>query len=737
MAKAFNPEVDRAKATGQIPIGETPAADSPKYDKDLKPSRPAIKDSDEALDLAKAFVAANQDRVKRDAFFLSKLDNDPPYDNAKLRNSGSAWQSNVSSGFLSTIVNRVLPSFARAVNATKYLTTISVKDNAKSIQLQELVTKTIRSWEGWNDLMSDVIYENTSLGRAALSFGDQYNWKPKFYSTSNALLPEGCSQNVAEIPIVVLLDDWLLHEFIDKIKDRETSEGAGWDIDNCVKALNSASPAKRNQDIERDYQDWITQGAYARTYGHSDQTKPKTVQTFTILAQEPDEEGKVSEIMITREGGLQLYESKGKYNNMTEAFSLFTYTRGNGTAHGSKGLCRLLINLHQVYDRNFNKILDDTYLAGCRILEMPEGKRINAAIKVQQPFIITPPGVQTQPSNISINVDAFYAIVRQLQGLAEQTAGSYIPNELAPSGATDKTATEAQIDAAQQAEVKEGILGRFLYQFQKLITTMTKRLLDKGTYDEVAKKLQKQIIEEVGITREELDEALEAISLDNVVDYSSTVRNAKILRFIGQVGMDNPAYNASRLSELLAETIVDSDFADDVVIPKPDPSADLASINKQQIENGILLGGKVTEIIPDPLDNDLVHLTVMMAELEKIATGQQLPTPDSIAALNSLGGHMAAHIEQAANKGVKPKELKPFEKALEAVGKQLELYAKQLAQIGQAAVAGLSQQQPGQVAQLPAGGGSIPVPPSIGATPTGEVGGMAGSPVPNMVPFPA
>jgi hypothetical protein len=624
----------------------------------------------------------------------------------------------------------------RVINATKYLTTISVKDQSKSIKLQEAITKAIRSWEGWPDLMSDVVFENTSLGRAVLSYGDPYNWRPKFYSTSNALLPEGCSQNIAEVPVVVLLDDWLLHEFIEKIKDKDTAEGAGWDIDNCVKALNSAAPAKRDQDIERSYQDWVTQGAYARTYGSTDNTKPKTVQTFTVLAQEPDKDGKVTEMVITRDGGLLLYESKEKYESMSDAVSLMTYTRGNGTAHGSKGLCRLLINLHQVYDRNFNKILDDTFLAGCRILEMPEGRRVNASIKVQQPFIITPPGVQTQPSNIHINVDAFYAIIRQLQGLAEQTAGSYIPNDLAPSGATDKTATEAQLDAAQQAEVKEGILGRFLYQFQKLITTMTRRLLDEDTYDETAKSLQKKIIEEIGITREELNEAIEQFSLDNVIDYSSTVRNAKILRFIGQVGMDNPAYNASRLSELLAETLVDGDFASDVVIPKPDPAADISSINKQQIENGILLGGKVTEIIPDPLDNDVVHLTVILDELQKIAQGDQMPTPENIQTLEALGKHMAAHIEQATNKGVKPKELKTFTDALKALGEQIELYAQQLAQIGQAAIAGLSQQQPGQAPQLPAGDGAIPD-PGIGAPLAGEVGGIPGGGVPDMGTLPA
>lgn len=736
MPKDFNPETDRAQATGQIDAPSTAGKDNKVYDKDLKPNRPAIKDAEEAWDIAKSFVSANQDRIKRDAFFLSKLDNDPPYDTAKLRSSGSAWQSNVSSGFLSTILNRVLPSFMRIINATKYLTTLSVKDQSKTIKLQEAITKTIRSWEGWPDLMSDVVYENTSLGRAVMSFGDPYNWRPKFYSTSNALLPEGCSQNIAEIPMVVLLDDWLLHEFIEKIKDRETAEGAGWDIDNCVKALNSAAPAKRDQDIDRDYQDWVTQGAYARTYGGQDTTKPKTVSTYTLLAQEPDKDGKVTEMVITREGGLLLYEAKDKYNSMTEAVALMTYTRGNGTAHGSKGLCRLLINLHQVYDRNFNKILDDTFLAGCRILEMPEGRRINASIKVQQPFIITPPGVQTQASNISINVDAFYAIVRQLQGLAEQTAGSYIPNDLAPSGATDKTATEAQIDAAQQAEVKEGILGRFLYQFQKLITVMTKRLLDEDTYDEVAKALQKKIIEEIGITREELDEALEQHSLDNVVDYSSTVRNAKILRFISQVGVENPAYNASRLSELLAETLVDADFAEDVVIPKPDPAADITSINKQQIENGILLGGKVTEIMPDPLDNDVVHLTVIMGELEKIAQGNQMPTPENIQTLQALGNHMAAHIEQATAKGAKPKELKPFTEALKALGKQIELYAQQLAQIGQAALAGLPQQQPGQAPQLPTGAGPIPG-PGLGGPAPGTAGGIPGGGIPNLGPVPA
>lgn len=708
--KDFNPETTPSLPTGTAPSPDPSSSDAGTltFDKDLKPSRSALPSATEAHELAKALVASNQTRIDRDALFLRKLDMEAPQDATKLKNSGANWTSNVSSGLLSTIVYRVLPAILRAVNATKYLTDFDLGDINKTNKFNEKLTKAIRSWQGWQDHVWDLAFEDITLGRAFISYGDSFAWKGKFYSTSNALLPEECPQNIEEIPFLVLLDDWLLHEFVEKIKDGEKASGSGWDIDNCVKALNAAAPPKRDQDKQREYVDWITQGAYNSTYTSvaQDKAKPNRVSTFRILAQEPDDEGRVSEMIVTREDGLQLYYMKNKYKDMTEAGALYTYTRGNGTAHGSKGLCRLLINYHNLYDRHFNKIFDDLFLGGCRVMELPEGKKTNAAIRVQQPFIITPPGCKTSPSNININVEAYHAATRQLQGLCEQTAGSYIPSALAPSGKTDKTATEATIDAAQQAEVKEGILGRFLYQFQKEVTEMSRRLLKEDTYDEDAKKLQKEL-EEDGITREEIDKALEEVSLDNYTEYSLAVRNGKIMNFIKAVG-PSPAYNQQKLSSMLAESMVDSSFAEDIVIVKPDPMADVTAINKQQMENAALFGGKITELIPDPLDNDIVHLQVLDAKVPEFIQRITTPNTDALVALKATGAHIVAHIEAAKAKGVKGFDSKPSEATLQLIFSTLKTYANQLERIGQAVTSQLPQQQPGAAPQLPPGAGPVP-----------------------------
>lgn len=715
-----NPRTYPSESTSSVPITLDQSSDANKvqFDKNLKPSRKALPSAEIALKIANAFVSANKNRIDRDAYIVKQRGNAAPFDIEKLRNSGNAWMSNLSAGFLAAFVARVAPSFLRAVNSTKYLTSALLDDTDKSLYFQEKFTKLIRSWSGWQSLLADIIDEDTLLGRAVVRCSDPYTYKAKFYTTSNALLPENAPQNIDEIPLIVFLDDFLIHEFIGMIDNKEKAEVNGWNIDNCVTALNKASSINdRSQDRQRAYEDWIQQGAYAETY---DAEQPKTVKVYTILAQEPDT-GKISEMTITRDKGLLLYKKDNKYDKMSDCAVLFCYTRENGTAHGSKGLGRLILNHHEAFNRSFNKLLDDTYLAGMRVVELPERQKVNLALKVQAPFLITSPGIKSQPSNMNINVDAFYAVVRQITAMAEQTAGAYVPATLLPTGKSDKTATEATIEAAEQAEIKEGVIGRFLSQFNLLTWMLQRRVLNTDTYLEEVKEFQKDL-REYGFTDEDFKTIREANPFDHIVDYSSSARNAKIARFYATQGKGNPAYDQQKLAKVMAEVIVDVDFAKDVVVVSQDPTVDADAKRMQDLETATMLTGTGIYIPVSPVDNDIVHLIAIQEAIMSTMTSNPILTKEKLMGMQMIIQHAGEHIEQAKLKKVNAGEIRPFEQFIKTVVKQLENYVRDLERIGQQVATGLPNLQQQEVNQPITGEPTTADGGNERATATGEIG---------------
>lgn len=730
-----NPLINPSKATSTVsgvPDAVLDKENAIKFDEKLKPSRDALPSADEALKIATAFVLANKNRIDRDAYIVKQRGNGAPYDAEKLKQSGGSWQANISAGFLGAFVARIAPAFVKAINSSKSITSAGFdNDTSKSIVFQESFTKFQRKQDNYSNLYSDIIDENSLLGRAVLRYGDKYTIKPKFYSTSNALLPEGCSQNVNEIPLFVFIDETFVHEFVDMVKDRESAEANGWDIANCVIALNkSSNSSDRNQDKNRAYEDWISQGVYSNTYTDE---QPRKVKTYTILAQEPDENGAVSEMTITQEkasdsgkgNALKLYYKKNKYEKMSDAVVLFTYTRENGTAHGSKGLGRLILNHHEAFNRSFNKLLDQTFISGLRIVELPERQKLNLGLKVMNPFLITGPGVKSEAMNMSIDVEAFYAIIRQITAMAEQTAGAYVPATLLPASSADKTATEATIEKSEQEQIKEGVLGRFLSQFSTFVWTQQRRVLDTETYVPECKEFQ-AMLKDQGFTDADFKMLRDANPMDNIIDYSSAARNARIGSFFANIGKANPAYNQQKLAKVIAEVSVDHDFAEEMTLVSQDPSVDSDAIRMQQLETASIMGSGMGVQV-SPVDNDLVHLASMQQSMIEVMQQTQMFDKTKLTGMGNMVKHMQMHIEQATAKGIKGKDLSDYEQFLKVVVSQLQENVKQLEQLGREVAAKLPGTLGGQGTQPPQGEPSVSD-NLLGGTAAGAVGGMESMP---------
>ncbi len=687
--------------------------DGIKYDENLRPNRPAFKDEKEVHELCENLLAQNKDRNKRDATILDIYFYKPPYVSKKLVDAGYGWSANVPSGFLAAAVGAVQPAFRRSANGVKYLTNAKIKSSTKKTEaLQDKVTKFIRMWDGWQDFLECVTAERTLLGRSIARATDAYDWRPRFYTTQKALLPEQCPQRINDIPMVAFWDEWMPHDFVSNIKNVKVAKANGWDIENCVKVLNSATPKDGSGSDERTMVSWLADGAYSKSYTAKG---PVYVETYTVFVVEPDEGGKVSEWVVGKENGELLYKKLNKYSKMSDAVAAFTFSQGNSTMHSSRGFGRLLMPATQTYDRNFCKLLDDYYLSGMRVIHPTDRKKLDSVITIRSPFIYAPAGSKSEPMNSNINVEIYYALVRQLTALARQIAGVHSPASILPEDKAGKTATEATIDAAKEGELREGVLSRWAAELSGLVWMMTRRILDPKTYDPEAKAFQKELMDE-GFTPEELKEFSESAPTDHISSYSTAIRNDKILKFIA-VAKGNPAYDQRRLAYLVAETMVDPDFAKEVVVVHSDPELDAQAIHDQDIETNIILklGGK---IMPGPLDNDIIHLQSALKDVTAFIQGTDTPQKQELRGLMNMSAHMEAHIQQAEMKGAKPKELKQFVDFIKELQQQIALYANNLVRNGQGGPQGpppLQQQPPAQPPQgepgLPAGGGPVGIPP--------------------------
>lgn len=146
---------------------------------------PAVKDAKEAHEVCRRLIEDNRYRNERNAKIARRYNDDQPYSQSELNAAGQSWRSNFSSGFLSTLIKRALPSYKRVVDEARTLTLSELdQQGAENREREEAyrinITRTIRRWYGWNDLITQIGLENLLYGYAAVIRPDEIDWRPVF-----------------------------------------------------------------------------------------------------------------------------------------------------------------------------------------------------------------------------------------------------------------------------------------------------------------------------------------------------------------------------------------------------------------------------------------------------------------------------------------------------------------------------------------------------------------------------
>lgn len=692
---------DKPRIMGLDVVDPTTGKDQT-VDPDTLQVRRTFKDAQQAHSAYRRLKQQNVERNRKNQLIQKKLNNEPPYQPKKLESMGQNWRSNRPTGFLSTMVSRIQPPFKEVIEQAATLTFSrypidSIDADHKTKTFREAITKCIRGWAGFDDLVAQTVHENTTFGFCGWCWDDTRDWKPEFLRQDYTFFSIETPMVANSTPIWARKRRYQIAELMPILENEEMSILAGWHIKNLIKAINNAIPAGRTLDADDDarrYEDWIREGSYGASY----ENDAKYVELGEILVKEPH--GKISRYLFDDKSGDEICTQVDRYNQMSETLALFAVEIGSGNLMSSRGAGRDLYNTHVAIDKARNLVVDNSYIKGLLLLKKgPTAKPNVAPLTVHHPVAFVSEGYEVIPQSMPADIGDFLQLDRFVSQLAEIQIGTFLPGSPVDTAGT-KTASEVNRIAAIENQLRQGILMRFSRQFSQGVDRMQRgichpehlkaaadlkgkldiaRQIDRGAIwakREVVEAFERSFLELPPFlvpfqVPEHLDEDAISCCLEMLeknippadillMAYSPaselipdmTAQDNQVLDLMIQRYMGNPNINQDALMKLDWVKKLGQTTANEVILPKDQVEAMAIEATRQQIlELQAIVAGQ--NIPVSPRDNDLVHLDTMVQKLMPVL--QNIPPgglpPEGIEPLVQAMQHFAAHISAAEAKG--------------------------------------------------------------------------------------
>jgi hypothetical protein len=490
---------DQVGTLSQLNPAEIPDGES-------EPDRRPIENATQALGIFRRFEINNRKRMERNKVIADAYNGEAPYSQSELEAASQGWRSNFSTLFMASLIDRVCPKFVDAIHSMKYLTASQLpseygESDDKTVMFRNEITKLIREWSGWADFVAQVAQENVIYGYTASVFMDELNWRPRTFPEEKLFFDDNSPQWAGNLPIACIRVDYYIHELTEILRDPDTAEDAGYEVDNIRKAINAAMPPKESfLSNPRQLSDLVREGNMYLSYHR----QSRMVQTAHIFVQGYEGQGvdhwwvNIRSLNIAMGANVEgapdwqdigkttppddennpalLFYAQDVSRNMKDVIGLFSFQAGNCKLFGSKGLGRLLVNIDQAVNRCRMCFIDSIYQQGLIIAQADEKDIPFMTPRVAYPFIWIPKTADISKSAFEANADAFLSLDNKLTAVSEIIAGAFIPGSITIQGGPEQTATEVSIDAQRENEIKQGILNRWWTHMTETVGCMQRRI---------------------------------------------------------------------------------------------------------------------------------------------------------------------------------------------------------------------------------------------------------------------
>ena len=650
----------------------------PDVNKDtLESQRRTISSVDQAFTVCETLVNDWKRGLVNSSRISAKFNGERPWNQAKLKQGGKDWKSNISTGFLTTECAKVYPRLYMPLKTAKYLTAASLPadwpdGDTKTRHFRECVTETIRAWKKFNFYIRGLAREVSAFGFGFNFWPDQYEWRPTLMRMDRGFVPQGTE--IMEEPFFFMAKiDYKPHELMTLLRNNLEAGRDEWKKDAVVAAVNGASPPPVDASYPqaRQYEDLVRQA----TWGFSYAKGVKLIRTYHLFSKEVD--GRVSHYVLWYDGQAAgdsrlLYENLDEFSSMDDVVNACVFEFGDGTIHGSWGAGQILYDLSVQVEKIRNDAIDNMRMTNKMKIQVPEAKNINdVKLTVNDTFMLVS-GAQFSGNTAGIpqDINGYNLLDEKLVMLAQQKIGAFVP----PIPLQPSDIKAAQINAAmsQEKELQDAMLENWLMQWSAgPMRTMTKRLCNPDSPDSDAQKLLQKLQQKLNM--QEILMMVDQNPTQSVMDFTEYATN-KRSAFASTV-VNNPLFNQGVVARSMAAGAGDEAFIDSIVVKDGDQSAQLEAARQQMTENAAMSIGQQVPILPK--DNDWVHMQTM-----KPVMGQVLQQGNAQLAQIGLQ-HYAAHWNAGvAKKGIPDDQINQEKSYIAGVEKVIE-QLQQKQQIGQ------------------------------------------------------
>lgn len=637
-----------------------------------KPPKSRIKDAKSALaiwhEIRRADGPSSFDRARID----SGYDNEKPFSDAKIQ----PFRVNVSWGWLDMVLGMAMAGYVDIYSAveslfecpTDYGLTSEKKELEDVVALE--TSNAIRSWPGFFvnflRLASTFIKHGVSVALP----NDESDWRFEGTGLSDFKIPRKTKIDQENIETACCLRFYSPTKLYKMIEDPKTAEELGYNVKAIIKAIQNSinNNPKFSQHHESDWEKLQVELRNNDAFFSHGAANAESIRVVNMWFQEFD--GRVSHYLVLDDENSEefLYKGIGRYDNVYQAFILFTYGVGtNEYYHGIRGQGYKAFSEHGALN-----------IAACQMLEMAtygsamtlQPKDESAMQEMQfmpvGPFNLITPGVNVLKDSVVPNVSQNALPVLQAFGQMFKDRTAQYNTEQLLNASAEKTKYQLQSEQGAIAKMSVSDLNLFYTSMELLLKEMVRRMKRKSYgADEPGGKyvvgLRKRLLkrgQESGGDPERYLKAFYELDTDRlgikkaIGSGSEAARMLAFDRLKGMIYGSLPDWGKQALDWDITAEIVGHRNANRYAQKPGSEETPAMDTAMAQLENNILfMGGQVNRIDGQ---NDFTHAKShlefempMLQEAEDAISGDDMETVGKLLpGINALNQHAIQHVEK-------------------------------------------------------------------------------------------
>lgn len=598
-------------------------------------------------------------------------DGNSPYNQAKLNQQGRAWECNLNFMGLEGIVDSArIPYYSLFSSVPTYATfkTRYRRDDPESEKWNFIVedefTCMLNRWKKFKWNIQAAEFEMIFEGWGPLIFEDPADWRFAAKPARHVLTPQEAESCLSDdLPWVIVLCKYRVHQLYAKIKNEKAAADRGWNVQAVQQAIlrgtkgynGNANQTWKDQPWEK----W--QQMYKNKELTGSYTDCDIIKCAHIYVKEYS--GKISQYIFT-EGSIPndksknmedgfLFADKNRFDSYHQCMNVAFQNTGDGTWHSVRGVGLKAFKHEEVRNRLDCRAINNAFLATGIVIQAGDAKTTQKLqLMVNGMMTMIPPGSTFVNHRLAGDIEGPLAVSRYLRNDLSQKIGNFNQRSISRDDGRGEmpTAKQVELQAAKEGSLTASQIDNYYLERDSLYEEVYRRAHKSS--DSEAKRFIERCLER-GVPQEALDN-MEYVKANRASGYGSPqMRKMAMQELMQFYALLNERGKQNALNEIIAS----SQGADKITVfnpPMEEPDIDEAMA---VLENDSLHNGSVPLVISG-MDH-VAHLNIHLMDGEErlaplqqaVEAGEDLDPATLQQAyeyVSALGEHSQMHLDRIA-----------------------------------------------------------------------------------------